>query len=164
MIIIRCTGRVRRRFRLEVAHEPQESSTILGSWYANLLNFERQRHVLCVSERTSLPVLVPARNSEFPNRLPEYVGQILAHLAIPQAAIEEEVREMSPMEVGRTQDRSLLGVMNDFARMAPHYLAHGSVLETSLWLGQAPSGPLGYASAIRRTHEAFGVREPPFDA
>ncbi len=162
MIIIRCTGRVRKRFGLKVAGELQDSTTVLGSWYANLLNFGPQRHVLCISERTCLPVLVPARNAEFPHRLPEYVGEILGHLSIPRSAIDLEIEEMSVMSVGKTLDRSLLGVMNDFARMASYSLAQESALETSLWLGQAPSGPLGYASAIARTCEAFGVTEPSF--
>ena len=65
------------------------------------------------------------------------------------------------MGVGKTRDRSLLGVMNDFVRMASYSLARESALETSLWLGQAPSG-LGYASAVGRTCEAFGVTEPSF--
>ena len=162
MFILRCTGRVQKRFGLKVAGEPQSSTTVLGSWYANLLNFGPQRHVLCISERTCLPVLVPARNAEFPHRLPEYVGEILGHLSIPRAAIELEMEEMSIMGVGKTRDRSLLGVMNDFVRMASYSLARESALETSLWLGQAPSGPLGYTSAVGRTCEAFGVTEPSF--
>ena len=162
MITLRCTARVVVRFRLQVLDEPRSSTTVLGSWYANLLNFGRQRLVLCVSERTLLPVLVPARNSEFPGRLPHYVAVLLDHLGIPRASVVEEVGRMSPFEVGRTQDRRVLGVINDFGRMAPYHLPNASPLETSLWLAETPSGPLDYASPIRRTCEAFHVPAPPF--
>lgn len=161
MVTLHCTVRVLKRFRFKVADDLPPSTTVLGSWYANLLNLGRQRYVLCVSARTLLPVLVPARNSEFPARLGVYVAAVLTDLGVPQPAINEEVHQMEVVDVGRTQDRSILGVMNDFARMAPYHDAHDSPIEISLWLGDTPSGPLDYASPIARTCEAFSVPEPP---
>jgi len=60
VITFRCTKRVVERFRLEPVEEAPASTGILGDWYANLLNVGSQRFVLCVSERTLLPVILPA--------------------------------------------------------------------------------------------------------
>jgi len=52
MYTLRCTKRAIDHFQLR-PHEGQaeESHTILGDWYANLLNVARKRWVFCVSER-----------------------------------------------------------------------------------------------------------------
>ena len=57
MITFRCTKRVIERFRIEPVDDAPASTGILGDWYANLLNVGSQRLVLCVSERTLLPVI-----------------------------------------------------------------------------------------------------------
>ena len=65
-------------------------STKLGDWYAHLL-FSRPRVVLCVSERTLLPVLIPARDARLlVQRLRDVVGQMLVELGIADAAVESE--------------------------------------------------------------------------
>lgn len=160
MITVRCTARALKRFGLRAEEDPPPSTTILGSWYATLLNFGPQRHVLCVSERTLLPVLVPARNAEFPGRLSHHLGAFLQRLGVPRPAINSEIDEMSPIFVGRTQSRSILGVMNDFGRMATYDLDSASPADTSYWLGATPSGPLNYDSPIQRTCASFGVTPP----
>ena len=54
MVRLRCTLRVLKRFGLEPGPEAAASTTLLGDWYANLLNAGRSRWVLCVSERALL--------------------------------------------------------------------------------------------------------------
>src|SRR5262249_43825383 len=65
-------------------------STNLGDWYAHLL-FTRPQVVLCVSERTLLPVLIPARDgSLLVRRLREAVRQMLRALRVPEVAVAAE--------------------------------------------------------------------------
>lgn len=47
--------------------------------------------------------------------------------------------------LAKTASRSVLGVMNEFAHLANHYRNEHQTLdltEVSLWLAQAPCGPL----------------------
>lgn len=55
MVRVRCTQRVLERFRIGIQSDDVPSTTLLGDLYANLLHVERQRWVLCVSERTAVP-------------------------------------------------------------------------------------------------------------
>jgi hypothetical protein len=158
MVRLRCTKRVLDRFRLEPSAEPSPSTTKLGDWYANLLNVGRQRWVLCVSERTLLPVLLPARKEHFPGGLEDAVGEILAALGTPSDAVHHEVDEMRTIAVDRTRSRQVLGVMNDFSLSAELGLRDGdSPLEVSLQVAETPVKPLGYDCPRQLVSEIFGA-------
>ena len=47
----------------ELECKPAPADTVLGDWYANLIRIGRIQVVLAVSERSLLPVVVPARDS-----------------------------------------------------------------------------------------------------
>ena len=115
LITFRCTGRVRKRFKFSDAEAQEPPTSRLGDWYANLLNVGSQRWVLCVNERSLLPVLVPARNSEFPHMFPEYLLKALRGIGIPASEATAESDECRLWRVGKTQSRSILGSMNDFS-------------------------------------------------
>ena len=149
MVRLRCTLRVLKRFGLELGPEAAASTTLLGDWYANLLNAGRSRWVLCVSERALLPVIVPARKATFPESLPSSLQAVLAGLGIPPAEIEGEIVEMARIEVHRTRSRQVLGVMNDFAVAAEIFLRDGTrPIEAALKIAQTPSKPLDYESPV----------------
>ena len=61
--------------------------------------------------------------------LPTHIGEIMARrlvrLMIPQALIDAEYRAMTPVNIGATVDRSVLGIMVDFAKGVPYFLASG---------------------------------------
>ena len=60
MFTLRCTKKLLDRMRVKPDLQPPPSTTKLGDWYADTLNLGRERLVLCVSELTLLPVVVPA--------------------------------------------------------------------------------------------------------
>lgn len=102
--------------RVDPEPNPPEPSTILGDWYANLLHFGKRQLILCVAEKTLLPVLLPAVDAKMlPRRLPETVFDVLKALGISWSAIDREMREMQEVVVGRTANRSVLGIVNEFA-------------------------------------------------
>ncbi|HEU5184427.1 MAG TPA: hypothetical protein VFU01_07650 [Gemmatimonadaceae bacterium] len=57
-----------------------------------------------------------------PERLAEIVAKRLERLQIPSSIIEAEVRAMMPVVVARTEDRSVVGIMVDFAKAVPFCL------------------------------------------
>lgn len=158
MITFRCTARTLKRFRLEPDDSPPEPSGVLGDWYVNLLNVGTQRLVLCVSERTLLPVILPARNSEFPGNFPAYLHIVLYESGVLAPLATREALGAFECVIARTDNRRVLGVMNDFTNMAKYYPHFEDPLETSLRLSKAPSKPIDYDSPAERTRELFSTR------
>ena len=157
MVTYRCTEKVRKRFRLE-AHEPSESSTtVLGDWYANVLNHGPERHVVLVSEVTLLPLIVPARKAEFPQTVRNYLLDVLQHLGIPDEMIRAEVDAMDTHCVAKTANRQVVGVLNEYVMLATHYMPEVSRTVASLKLSGTPMGPIDLDSADQRTCDAFGI-------
>ena len=88
MFVLRCTKKLLSRMNVRPPADAPKSQTLLGDWYANLLHIQRQQLILCVSERTLLPVVMPARNArDLPQRLPLEIANVLRALDIPVAAI-----------------------------------------------------------------------------
>jgi hypothetical protein len=99
------------------------SDTALGDWYVNRLVVDRQPLLLLVSSASLLPMLVQARDvRQLPRRLEDLVGRRLGRLRVATALIEAERRAMTPVRIGATMDRSVLGIMVDFAYAVPYYL------------------------------------------
>jgi hypothetical protein len=78
----------------------------------------REQFVLCVSERSLLPVVVAAKDARtLVPRFRNALAELLARLDVSPAAIERERAEMAEGRLGRTASRQVLGTMNDFLRM-----------------------------------------------
>ena len=148
MVNIRCTQKLLRR--LPVAADPAASTTVLGDWYVNILFSRPQQLVLCVSERSLLPVVLPAKEaSTLAFRLAVAAGEILQRLGIAPTLVERELAEMHNFAYGPTRNRRVLGTVNDFMFMLSWRLqdwSGQSLLEHSLHLAQSPCKPIGYGS------------------
>jgi len=157
MFTLRCTARLRKRLGTTEETASTPPSTRLGDWYAHLV-FTRPQLVLCVSERTLLPVPIPAREgSLLVSRLREAVGQMLRALRIGEEAVAAEEAEMMDAVIGKTVSRQVLGSMNDFVRMLDSYRGTGTLLEVSLHLAETPCGPLRMNSPREETIRVFAL-------
>jgi len=102
------------------------SDTALGDWYVNRLVVDRQPLLLLVSSTSLLPLLIPARDvRDLPSRLAAIVEARLKRCGIDDRTIAAEIRAMASVVVGPTVDRSVLGIMVDFAKAVPYYLESG---------------------------------------
>lgn len=130
----------------------------LGDWYANLLFTQGSQLILCVSERTLLPVVVAARDGAgFPDRLRAGLRGVLTVLGVAPGAIDSELAVMEDITLGKTRSRQVLGSMNDFAFAIDHYSRQdGSLLDLALWLAETPCSPLKMGSPDRVTIEIMG--------
>ena len=164
MYALRCTERLRKRVAVPFAAEPIPSSTtILGDWFVGLQSFGRRQLVLAISARTLLPVLLPARNvRDLPTTLPDAVARVLLRLGVPDAAVASECAEMTEAVVSKTNDRRILGSMNDFARMLDGWLRPGrdDLVDAALDLARAPCGPIAMDSPNRLTLRLFENARP----
>ena len=111
------------------------SDTALGDWYVNRIVVDRRPLLLLVSSASLMPLLVPARDvARLPDRIADIVGARLRRLGIAMFIIEAELRAMTPVAIGSTVDRSVLGIMVDFAKSVPFHLEAGRWDDTSLEL------------------------------
>lgn len=154
---IRCTRKLLRR--LPVTADPPASTTLLGDWYANILFSRPQQLLVCVSERTLLPIVLPAKESQtLVPRLALAVGDVLLQLGVNSKLIEAEQNEMRTFAYARTQNRRVLGSLNDFMFMLTHDLnarPNASLTEHSLHLARTPCTPIGHRSPDRVVPELF---------
>jgi hypothetical protein len=161
---LRCTQRLLARSKVKLATESIEPTTRLGDWYANLLHLGRLQIVLAVSERTFLPVLVPAApGATLVPRLREGLAFVLRALDVARVDIEREVSEMESVAYGKTANRQVTGIMVDFAKALEFYIEDDqSLLAVALKLARTPCSPFYKTEEIspdRKTVALFG--RPP---
>jgi hypothetical protein len=160
MLLLRCTRKLLRRTVPLPEQKELESTTKLGDWTANVLITRQQHVVLAVSNVTLLPVLLPiSPASTVLARIPAAIADVLRALGLAERKVAAEVRAMSAYAVTVTNDRRVLGSMNDFGRMIDSYLDHRSFVEVALLLAQAPCSPIGMASPRDATMARFAARE-----
>jgi hypothetical protein len=131
MVTVRPTQKLRTA--LPATETSLAADTALGDWYVNRLVVARRPLLLLVSSSSLLPILVPARDVRgLPGRLVDLVANRLVRLGVGASLIEAETKAMSPIMVGVTIDRSVVGIMVDFAKGVPYYLEAGHWDDTSL--------------------------------
>jgi hypothetical protein len=133
MVILRPTQKLKTLLAPTTGVGPQSSDTALGDWYVNRIVVGRQPLLILVSSASLLPMLLPARDvRSLPARLADFVEARLQRCEIDTQWIQSEKRAMVPVAIGPTIDRSVLGIMVDFAKAIPYYLGPGQATETTL--------------------------------
>jgi hypothetical protein len=160
MVILRCTQKLLARLKRPEVPADVAATTRLGEWYGNILQIGRRQHLLFISERSRLPVVIPIREAKHLEAVfPDAVCHVLAAVGIGAADIAGERAKMSEIAFGRTNNRSLLGTLNDFVLMAQHGNASRSEPESPeelvRFLAQTPILPMDGASPIELTRAAF---------
>ena len=159
MLTLRCTAKLLKQMRTTPDPTPPASTTRLGDWYANRIQVGRTPIVLAVSEKSLLPVLLPARGvAKLPELLPDAVAEVLAFLEIPEDAIRAEIAAMKEgCVVAKTASRVVLGSMNDMARMTEAHIRSGRPLQdTSRYLTTVPFSPLKMHAPAHETRALLG--------
>jgi hypothetical protein len=140
--------------------EPPASTTVLGDWYATALFW--QPHVaLFVNERTLIPVLTPlAPARTLLSRFPGSVELTFSFHGLSGSFISTELEAMRQTKLAKTANRSLIGMLNEFAFLADQWRANtGSLVDLSLRLSDVPCGPLFRTHTYPRRAVAAAVDE-----
>ena len=115
MLVLRGTKKLRDRIKGAAVGAQDTSTTMLGDWFATAL-FWRPQVALLVNERTLLPVFTPlAPAATLIDRIPEAIAAVLHRHGADDAFVETELAAMGEMRIGPTNNRSVVGVMNEFA-------------------------------------------------
>jgi len=126
VVYLRATQKVLRRLP-SVGPEGDDSTNALGDWFVNRVVVDRKPLLLLVSSATLFPLLHPAQEVKaLPERLPELVRRRLLRAGIPESLVMAECGAMDRVTVAKTNNRSVLGSMNDFAHALPYHLPEGS--------------------------------------
>lgn len=163
MFSLRCTKKLLKRFAEPPASEPCAPTTLLGDWYANIVFAKPQQLVVCISERTLLPVAVPAKDIHgLHQRLRGQLEELLQIIGVPPAEIANELAQMQEHRVASTASKSVLGSLNEVIYHLSWSLSgHSdrSLLEHALHLADIPNKPTGYADAAKATRSLFKAKE-----
>ena len=163
MFAIRCTKKLLDRVSAKALPLPVPPTTVLGDWYANLAFTRPEQHIVCISERTLLPVVVTAKDAKsLPDRLAEATAEVLMAIGVAATDIDEEVKQMNSAYFAKTADRRVLGSLNDFV----FHFEHGtgsdmrmSLLERTLRMAHMPCGAIEYAYPSEAALAAFAARK-----
>ncbi len=161
MVVLRCTQQLLHRLKRFDDEPPQTSTTTLGDWYGNIIRMGNRHVLLFITERSRLPVLIPIRQAnKLRTVLPDAMSDMLAWMRVPEDVIAEEREQMSEVAFGRTNSRSLLGTMNDYAFMSGGTFApqrDESIDHIARFLAKTPILPLKGECPIDLTRAAFGL-------
>jgi hypothetical protein len=144
MLIIRGTKKLRERAKGTPATDVDLSTTELGDWFATAL-FWRPQVALLVNTRTFIPVfmeLAPA--ATLLDRAPVAIEEVLRLHGVDDEFLATERAAMADVRIAPTNDRSVVGVMNEFASLGGHRQSIEPVdlVQLSLRLAGTPIGPL----------------------
>ncbi len=115
MIIIRPTASLAKRMKVKLQPTDLKSTTKLADWYALDLVLDRKQFILCVSSISRLGVVMDAAPyATFPQRLCEAVTEVLRAIGVNENSIQEERTQMDEIQLAKTENKSILGSMNEY--------------------------------------------------
>jgi hypothetical protein len=159
MFAIRCTRKLLNRGAPAVLEAPVAPTTLLGDWYANVVFTRPEQLVVCIAERTLLPVVVTAKDVKgLPGRVAAAAREMLSAVGIGPGHIAAEVEAMECGYLAVTANRRVLGSLNDFMFHFEHeYYAHPGLTlhERALSLAEMPCGAIEYAYPSEATRALF---------
>jgi len=162
VFVLRCTQKLLDRFNFAPDPQPTPPDTVLGDWYANLIRVGRTQVVLAVSERSLLPVVLPARDGRsLVQRLSEALEPMLNAIGVPADDAIAERGAMQHWAIGKTANRRVLGSLNDLAFQLQVGLLEcpdRTLLAQSLWLSKTPMKVIDYGAPDQATLAAFAAR------
>lgn len=157
MPLIRCTQKLQKEMGLKKS-DLQDSSPgkeRLESWHANLIYIDRKKCVLFCNDKTLFNFLVPGvvrqQVRDLGQLFQEGLERTLAGEIFAERTKEEILKEIAGFSYGKTDNRRVLGSMND---LAFHYeflilrdggIHFAPIPEIIKQLNRMPMGALDYA-------------------
>ena len=159
MYALRCTQKLLQRMGTLAPSDDATSTTVLGDWYANILFSRPRQLVLCVSERTLLPVVVPAKDiHQLPARLIDSLSAVLSVLGVDAEAIAREHAAMQGVNICRSKSKQVLGSLNQLMFQLEsqlHWYPDLTLNEHALRLADTPMKGVEYSAPGRATTAIF---------
>jgi len=146
VLTIRCTRKLLKLLGAEAIVDPPSPTNRLGDWYANLVFVRQVPLIICISERSLLPVIVEARGaSSFSPRFRDAARSVLQGIGARPDMVGREEREMGSFAIGVTANRRVLGSLNDLASLARFEIEDNPSIDLvtlAVKLAETPCSPL----------------------
>jgi hypothetical protein len=165
VLVVRGTKKLRDRVKAPVAATADESTTVLGDWFATAL-FWKPQVALLVNQRTFVPVFMPlAPAASLLDRAPTAIAGVLRRLGADELFIDAELAAMAEARIAPTNDRSVVGVMNELAFHGEIRWEEGGIRsldDLAVDLAGMPIGPLRSRSGFpdRELAAVLGIEYP----
>lgn len=117
MFILHCTKKAQGRLKVNPEDCLPEATTKLGNWYCNEFTAQRRKYLMFVNERTLLPAVLSLRDvrtrEDIMERFRRRLFKSFRLLEFPENQFMPEIRELEEVVFAKTQNRSVLGSMNE---------------------------------------------------
>jgi hypothetical protein len=124
---LRCTGKLLKGLRVTPREPDSPPDNRLGEWTANLIRVSRGQLVIAVSEPTRFAIVVEAAPyREIPVRLAGRLYESLCWIGVAETDAIDEARALRDALLARSNSRSVLGTLTDYALCAEHTLFDGA--------------------------------------
>ncbi|GJM05213.1 MAG: hypothetical protein DHS20C09_12040 [marine bacterium B5-7] len=156
MLIFRNTQKVNKELGLrkgEIIETDEEG--FLGAWFSNIVNINRRKCLIFCHASTLycfwVPCVTKKSFSNFTGIFYEHLEQNLKYEGVAQVTIENLRREYEKSVIfSKTNNRSVLGSMNDYAYLFESYVepfgpAECDILAVNKKINSAPMSALEYS-------------------
>lgn len=167
MLIIRPTMSLAKRMNIRLEEASDKSTTRLGDWYSTDLNLGPRRYILCVSEKARISLIVNAAPySDFPLKLIRDLPSLLRKIGVSELKVAEEIKEMDPIQIAKTDSRSVLRNMKEFkeALKCEHQIGrfdHSDLIRQSFWMSDTITFAIPEHSPVDAARSLFGMPRMP---
>lgn len=134
MQYIRCTAKLQKEMGLKKSdlNDGESEPSPLGQWHANLIYIDRRKCILFVNDQTLFNfILTDVPRSEIRKLAHNFkftLSCVLHAEGLSTDRVEKALNEYSEIEYGKSNDRSVLGNLNDLAyNYEVHILEAGGV-------------------------------------
>jgi hypothetical protein len=157
MAIIRCTTRLLNDLVVKPTNAPDQPPSLFD-WHANLLWLNRRKYVLFTNDQTLYSLLMhwrkTPRSADFLERFRFGLLNSLMSERLAEAQVEYVLSGHSQVTIAKTNNRSVLGSMNDLAFQIKSMicmnggLANADLSEISRQLNRTPMSAIEYKVGI----------------
>jgi len=164
MQTIKCTAKLRKEMGLANASlaEPTPQTGVLGAWHANLIYVNRRKCVLFVNDKTlynfAVPSLSRAEIKELDSVFLQYLVLNLFQEGFSEEMVKKLTQEYDQIQFTKTDNKSVLGSMNDLAWHYKYHLVEdgeGFLSHIVHELNRMPMGAMNYAFPIDVLRESI---------
>ena len=152
---IKCTAKLAKRAGLSLSPSLEQTP---DDWHANIFTFDRRFYVIFVHDKTRLSCLAgPVKKpdlQDLEHLLSQSLRTVLLHEGFSKTAIAHALGKINGMKISKTDNRSVLGTINDnIFHIDYHAYAAGGVESTGLatlaaHVNHMPMSPLKWTYAI----------------
>lgn len=157
MAIIRCTAKLLHELEVIPTVVPDQTAS-LCDWHANLLRLDRKKYVLFTNDQTLYSFLIywtkTPQPAGFPERFRLGLFTSLVSEGLTEAQFDYFLKEHAQVIITKTNNRSVLGSMNDLTFQIKSMLyvggglANADLSEITRQLNRVPMGAIKYKVSI----------------